>query len=190
MSEDGKNILEMVQQIRKLCEQISLLLRTVDEQMSNEGWEAWNNVVLSESSASLLASEKWFPHELFRFYIREEHPEILVFVSILLDSYSYSGLDKYEDELTEPLVTAGYFDYGQGKKVGDWEYWYARWFGYMEDRKDDGTIHESKMDWQKGWDETYPFQSYKCFGRPLTSITNAQDVESKIVNPLLGILPK
>jgi len=150
MSEDGKNILKMVEQIRKLCEQISLLLRTADEQMGKEGWEAYNNVVLSESSASLLAPEKWFPHELFRFYKNGDYPHLLAYVSVLLDSYSYSGLDKYEEELTEPLVTAGFFDYGQGKQVGDnWEYWYSRWYGYMEKRKDDGTIHASEKNWHE-----------------------------------------
>lgn len=34
------------------------------------------------------------------------------------------------------------------------------------------------------------FQSFKCFGYPLISITNATDVELKVVKPLLDLLPK
>ena len=34
------------------------------------------------------------------------------------------------------------------------------------------------------------FRSFKCFGYPLVSVTNATDVESKIVTPLLDRLPK
>jgi len=101
--------------------------------------------------------------------------------------------EEYEEELTEPLITAGCFDYGKGKHVSNnWKnwYWHARWYGYMENRIDDGRIYAPKENWQEDWGAEYPFQSYKCFGIPLISITNASDIESKIIKPLIELIPK
>lgn len=240
----------MVQELRKLCEQISLMLRTVDEQMGIEGWEAASNTAKSYTD-SLLAPKKWIPYEIFRLFKNKEYPHLLAYVSVLLDD-DIEG--EYAEEITEPLVTAGYFDYGQGKHVDDnWEYGYVRWYGYMENHIDDGRIyqeeykdeiHITQEQWKqfdKYWHKTeytdltinafskilgkdiqipegieaeknpdddyanqkvadvfyetvkamkpkYPFRSYKCFGYPLVSVTNATDVESKIVKPLLALV--
>lgn len=184
----------MVKQVTKFCEQSSLLLRTIDDQMSKEGWEACSNTVTVGGSNSVLCPECWFPNILFRFYEHNDHKQLLVFVSILLND-DVDG----EYKLVEPVVTAGYFDYGAGKEVGkNWEYFYAKWYGYNMKHGNEETIFKSEKNWKEEWlkkfpkddVESYPFESWKCFGLPLISITNARDVESKIVNPLLKILPK
>jgi hypothetical protein len=190
MSEDGKNILKLVKQIRNLCENTSLLLRTVDVKMEKQGWESYNNSAISNNSASVQNPKQWFSDILFRFYTNNGLENIMLFVSIILDDDFFGDY-----KITEPLITAGFFDFGRDNKVGDrsdnWDYYYARLYCYLKNRKDQGEIHESAPGWQEELDKKYwQAESYKCFGLPLTSITNAQDIESRIVEPLLKLFSK
>jgi hypothetical protein len=188
MNKDGKKILEAVRQMKKIFGDISLLLREVDSIMEREEWlSKTGSTIWSYGSQSIYNPDRWMPNELFRFYWNKEYPYYLVFVSILLDN------DIEEDYYTieEPLITAGFFDYG-GKKIdkNEWKkYWYARWYGYIdkEKRKNDGKpiLVNPKKDWGEDW---HPFKSSYCFGLPLTSIKNYSDVENKIVKPLIELL--
>lgn len=194
MSEDGENISKLLKEIRKLCNQISLLLVTVDEQMGSNGWEKAGiknkNTAIAYSSASVETPKRWFPDTIFRFYINTNYPNILVFVSIILDDNQIDDFVNYPVEIKEPLITAGYFDNGSNNKVDKWEHYYARLYGDMENRIDDGRVYESKENWQEDWDPECHFQSYKCFGIHLISITNSSDIGSKIIKPLIGLIPK
>jgi hypothetical protein len=96
MSEDGEKILKFVKEIRKLCHNMSLLLMTVDEQMGSKDWEKAGNTAIADSSASVDIPERWFPENIFRFYINTKYPNILVFVSILLDDI--------ESKIIKPLI--------------------------------------------------------------------------------------
>ena len=148
MIKDGKKILEMMKYNRILCEEISLLFRTTDEQMKEKGWEAYNNVVTYDMSKKYFEPKKWFPNYLFRFYIKSEAKHILAYISILLDD---DIENEYEEKMMEPLITAGFFDFGEDNEVtkDNWKPWYAKWYGYYrENGKDDGTIYEAGEKWQ------------------------------------------
>jgi hypothetical protein len=187
MSEEGKNILNLFKQVRAFCVQVSNLLLTVDEQMGAEGLESYNNTAIAYSSASIMNPKQWVPDSFFRFYNLKEHKNVLVFVSILADD---DVSQQYKLKLNEPLITAGFFDYGKGKEVGDnFDYWYSSWLGYIANYIEDGKIYESKSSWKEDEKEDYPFESWKCFGLPLISINKAQDVSSKITKPLVNLLP-
>lgn len=192
MNEDGKNILRMIKENKKIFEEIALLLKTSDELMQKRGWDNVGSGATNNMSKSLNEPHKWLPHYLFRIYFKEEHEHILAYVSILLDDDIHKS---YDDIITEPLITAGYFDYGEGNKVKEYESWYTKWYGYcMKKGREDGIIYEAKNNWKKEWEENFSekfhFEYYKCFGIPLISITNASELESKIVNQLLDIIPK
>jgi len=191
VSNDGENMLKLVKQMKQLCEQVSLLLRTADEQMRKADWKEEGNVAISDSSASIDNPERWIPIAVFRFYRNGKHPNHLAYVSILLD-------DHWEGEYTikEPLVTAGFFDYGQ-EKVGNvwsnWQYWFARYYGYLSAEypnlmPDGQPFHFDPRTAQTGdWGE---FKSAEVFALPLTSITNADDVASKITSKLISLTRK
>lgn len=183
MSEDGENIVKLNEEIGKIYKQISLLLKTTDELMDQEGWKGYKKVVSYDSSLSLDYPEKWFPHILFRFYINDEIPHLLAFISILLMDDIY---ENYEIDINEPIITAGHFNFGEGNDVGaNWEYWYAKCFGYYGNKQSDkGIINRTVADWEEDWDGKFYFQTYKCFGLPLTSITNMSEIESKIIYQL------
>jgi len=189
MSDAGTNLSGFIQEILKLCKQISDMLGAADRLMGEDGWQPISNTAAFERSGSLYEPQKWFPSEVFRLYISENSPHILAFVSVLL-------FDRYKefDHFTEPVISAGWLDYGTGKKVGkNWEYWYARFHGYMEDRKDDGALCEltPSADWpqdQKKYD--YKFKTANTFGFPLMSINTAEDLKSKITDQLLDHIAK
>lgn len=186
MSENGENIVKLHEEIGKIYKQISLLLKTTDELMDQEGWKGYKKVVSSGSSLSLDYPEKWFPHILFRFYTNDEIPHILAFISILLMDDIY---ENYEIDINEPLITAGHFNFGEGKEVGDnLKYWYAKCFGYYgNNQNDEGIINGTVADWNEDWKDKFNFKSYKCFGLPLTSITNISEIESKIIHQLISL---
>lgn len=193
MTEEGMNIVNMVKQMKRLCKDISLLLRTVDEQMGEEGWESvTDNRCMAYSSNSIVAPSCWAPSEAGRFYANEDTPGILAFCSVLID-------DDRDDYYTvrEALVTAGYFDYGRQQishKVGNgWEYYYMRYYGYVAQDQDNPTadgrilvLTEKEIE-EHDWDAE--FDSLKCFAFPLVSIKNATDLESKITRKLLDLIP-
>jgi hypothetical protein len=184
VSNDGQNILKLVKQMRKLCEQVAMLLRTVDEQMSKAGWNTESNYALSELSYSILNPTQWIPINAFQFYRHKDYSNRLAYVSALLD-------DHWDREYTtaEPLVTAGFLDYGQ-VKISDDENWYARYYGHLS--KD----HNLKADGQPfHFDKAMlppnlqgKFENGKVFAVPLVPITNADDVRSQITSKLLNLL--
>lgn len=184
MSNDGENILKLVKQMRRLCEQVAMLLRTADEQMSKADWNIESSTTLSEMSYTILNPTQWIPINAFRFYRHKDYPNRLAYVSVLLDDH---GDRAYT--IKEPLVTAGFLDYGQGK-ISDDEYWYARYYGHLS--KD----HNLKSDGQPfRFDRTMlppdlqgKFESGRVFAVPLVSISNADDVQSHITSKLLSLL--
>jgi hypothetical protein len=187
MSNNGENILKSVKQMRQLCEQISLLLRTADEQMTKADWSSEGNTAIADSSSSILNPTYWIPIAVFRFYRHKNHTNRLAYVSVLLD-------DHWERKYTieEPLITAGFFDYGTAKVSDDYEYWYARCYGYLsKDRnlKADGQpFRFDKM--MLSLDHRGDFEGGEVFAVPLVSIANANDVESQITNKLLNLINK
>ncbi|MBI3300798.1 MAG: hypothetical protein HYZ72_01780, partial [Deltaproteobacteria bacterium] len=99
MNEDGKNIVTMLRQLRRLCEQISLLLITADGLMADEGWKAKETgYMFAGISYTLSRPRFWIPQNFFRFYIKVNLGHILAFVSVVLDDA------ENEKNLQEPLL--------------------------------------------------------------------------------------
>jgi len=178
MSGDGKNIVGLMQQLRKLCEQISLLLMTADSLMSDRGWKAEAAQPFAGLSYTLSSPRFWIPQDFSRFYKNDDLRHILGFVSLVLDDA------ESRTNLEEPLLTAGWFDYGPGEEVGKrWQYSYVRWHLKMPQRSDDGRLLlASSTTWPK---EPLPFLRVSTLGVPLTSIADAEALKSGIIEPLI-----
>lgn len=188
-----------IRQTRQLFSDICLLLQTVDQRTEENGWkpEGGGVATITEHRSHISYPQNWAPWYAFRFYKNSKWKNILSYVSVLLDNPP----DK-DYEINQPLVTGGVFDYGAGNSVErDWEYWFATWYAYVKylgfDREisGDGIIERGiNDDWKIKWQEVdgtpVPFVSFKCFGVPLLSVSNPADVESKIIKPMLTILPK
>ena len=185
MSSDGENILKLFRQARQVCEQVSLLLRTADEQMLKEGWKSEGNNAISDISYSLLNPSQWIPIVAFRFYKHKNYSNRLSYISVLM-------CDHFDRRYTieEPFVTAGFFDYGIAEVKDDWEYWYARYYGYLSKdhslRADGKTFRFDKK--MLSTDVQGKFEKGIIFALPLTSILNARDVGLQVTDRLLGLL--
>lgn len=181
MSEMSKEILKLMKQTRKVFEQVGALLSTVDGLMGEAAWDT-ANTCLSGSSASINLPKQWMPYETFRFYKKEDSPNLLLFVCVLLDER-----DDYESEIGQSLITAGSFHFGEGDKWEYLEYWWSRFHGYMPERTDDGVVHHAdpKIEWPN---ESYLFDSVSTFAWPLASIANTSDLKEKIIEPLLQLI--
>lgn len=194
MTEDGKKILEFIKEIRRFSVEIASLLKTVDDLMERNRWvTVTGSTTYASSSQSLDIPKRWYPYDMFRFYKNANYKDILTYTSIILDEDPWLMVEPPLTPINEPLITAGYFHYNKGEKIEvnstKDNYWWARFYEYAENRKDDGTIYGSKENWQEDWGEEYPFHTFEIFGYPLVAVTNANEVESKIVKPLLDLLP-
>jgi len=70
MTEDGKKIIEFFKEIRRFSEELALLLQTTDSLMYKDDWiTATRNTTYSSSSYSLQEAKRWYPFNLFRFYM-------------------------------------------------------------------------------------------------------------------------
>lgn len=203
MTDEGTNLSGFIQEILKLCKQISDMLGAADRLMGEEGWQPWqplSDTAFFERSGNLYEHKKWFPSEVFRLYISENNPHILAFISVLL-------FDRYKEfyHFTEPIISAGWLDYGTGEQVdgnwrpwyarfhGNWRSWYGRFHGYMKDTKDDGTLCQltPSVDWPKEQEKyDFKFKTASTFGFPLMSINTAEDLKSKITDQLLDYISK
>jgi hypothetical protein len=189
MSDDGENILSIFRQARQVCEQVSLLLRTADEQMKKADWKNDNSTALSDLSYSINNPRQWIPTAVYSFYCNQKYPHYLACVSIMLSDQSD---ERYK--IKEPIVTALIFDYGMAGEKFDWhyDYWYARYFGYLSKIKhleSNGQLIEfdnKKLE----PDLSVRFEKGTMFAIPLVSLRNAQDVKSQITDKLLNLLIK
>ncbi len=186
MESDGENILQLVKQMRTLCGQISLLLRTSDKLMRKGGWDKDSNYVLATMSYSVETPSQWIPFYFFRFYRNEVCLNRLAFVSVLI-------ADHYDGDYTikEPLLTGGFFDYGKKNVTDDnWDNWLAQYYGRLAQEYNLQPNGEPFSFETLKLPKTIrgKFEKGKVFAAPLTSFTNEKDVELKITNKLLTLL--
>ena len=114
----------------------------------------------------------------------------MAYVSLLLDDH-FSG--KYT--IKEPLLTAGFFDYGT-KPEEDWDYHYLRYFGYLSKPhhlEPNGEIFQFKIEMLPPnivgpITKEKAFENGEVFALPLTSIKNAEDLKAKVTDRLLNRL--
>ncbi|MCH7535860.1 MAG: hypothetical protein IH948_09005 [Bacteroidetes bacterium] len=182
MSEEGKNIFNAVKQVREFFEKISLLLTTTDALMKEYRWlPAQGTTARSYGSATLHTPKQWLPYEIFRFYKNDEYKNLLICISVILDDLE----GKYS--IKEPLICGSIFDYLSGNDVGDsWETWYARWHLSSPTRKDDGTFTEFDPNKNLHDEKSHKVMHISTMALPLVNISDANKLEERIINPLIG----
>jgi len=152
--------------------------------MEKSDWTPINNVAVTGSNAVYKPTE-WLPTVAHRFYIHlaPAKAHLITFVSaILWEREDIEGI-----RFTEPLATAGCLDYGVGNPHKE-NYWYswAQFHTWMPGRHDDGkSITSLASHWPK-W--KLPFQSVSTLAVPLIALGNAEDLSTRIVNPLLKLV--
>lgn len=182
-NDTGRNVVATVDQLSKLYREVGRLLEHADEQMAAQGWEVRGNQCVS-GSRSLDAPQQWLPVVIFRLYYTEQQKSLMGFISVII------GDREAKKRITEPLISAGWCDYGKGKEADPGLVW--GWSDCHIDqthRIDDGTVivREDK-DWLEP--ERWGVVRYGSLGLPLVSITTAEDLRSRIVTPLIAGIKK
>lgn len=186
----GVELLGFVQSVRRFCGQLADLLGAADRLVGQAGWDSLSSVAYASSSASIDKPERWFPREVFRFYRTEDSPHLLMWVALLLDD---DRKKEYSRPLTEPLATAGWFEFPEQapESVGADRLWWSRFHGYMDDRRDDGTINTvvPKEAWKADYREDYyPFTRASTLATPLAGVTTVAQLDERLIAPLLAAI--
>ena len=185
MKQQGKDILEAVRQVRRFHCEVASLLGTAAALMDMRGWTgAGGNIATAGGSTAIYAPQLWGPQMAFRFFKHPKAPNVLAFVSVIIDD-----VDR-EERVQEPLISAGFYDYGDDGKAGNnWQYDYARWHLGMPGRTDDGAPYSTdpRQTWPKS---SHPMQRVTTFALPLVSVGDGSTLEQRVVEPLVAEIRK
>jgi hypothetical protein len=182
MSNDGKNVITTLQQTRRFLGEVAKLLQTADAAMEDRSWGTDGSQAVTVSS-TVNKAEDWLPEFAFRYYLNEEQEHLLPYIAVLFD---------YEDEeiklksLQEPLLTAGWYDYGTGGTFDDYSFYYAVIHVYIREWEADGKWHQSdpRTIFPKSWPRGTAVRC-RSLALPLMSFASAEDLTRRVVEPLL-----
>ncbi|MBT5306207.1 MAG: hypothetical protein HON76_08905 [Candidatus Scalindua sp.] len=196
MKEESMNISNLITQIRTLCKETAALLKTADSLVEKNGWSTiTGSYTTSGNSSSLDDPIGWVPELLYRYYTNtEEYPNKLLYVAVILDNrydnpaYPTGGKDKLE----EPILTAGYFDYGDEKIVNNsvWKDVYCKGYFFSDGLSYDGSIVTLKPENMKCFsdkttDGSLVNRKLKSLALPLIDIKDTAKIEKSVIQPLL-----
>jgi hypothetical protein len=179
-SENGKHLLAGLKETRNFLGQVSLLMRTLDGQLAENGWVnalKANPKTAVELSSDIYQPQAWMPRRVSRLYVNPDAKNILAFAGVLLDvETEWAGFD-------QPWLTCGLFKAMPDKTLLD-----SPTIGLVEahliDEHDaDGKF--TRFTWKKadvGEDGEY-YRSTMAL--PLVDFQNTDDLLAKITNPLL-----
>lgn len=154
---EGRKFQSLLQQLSKLYEQITLLLKTSDSRMQVKGWTLGGTNVFGGLSYTVANPRDWIPCSFFILYNNKKNPYVSAFISVIL-----GGREKNLND-QEPLLTAGWFNYGSGYQIGkNFDYSWPHWRLRMPNRNDDGEIL-SVSDARKLWPKE-PFTAVSTLG--------------------------
>ena len=175
----GKQILAGLKETRNFFEQVSLLLRTIDAQLFEKEWFnalKTNPKRATDISGDIYQPQKWIPRMVSRLYTSSNSKNILVFAGVLLDvETDWAGFK-------EPWLTTGLYKYLPKRNLDNP---FIEWANahLIDEHEPDGKFY--RFIWKKsavGEDGEF-YRS--TMAAPLVEFQNADDVTSKIIEPLL-----
>ena len=182
-SESGANIVAGVEQFRKLYREIGRLLEQADGQMDDGGWKTRSRRCV-DGSTQLSQPQDWLRTAVFRLYDCKSQKNLLAFITVFICD------PEGQDRIEEPLVVAGWCDYGVGKEAEPGLAWVWKWsichLEHKEPKFDGSIIVEEDADWL----ETTRFGvvRFGSLAYPLLSIGTPEELKVRIIDPLLGAI--
>jgi hypothetical protein len=179
MTSDGANVVATLRHLRTFYQEIGLLLGSADNLIEKHSWKPTGSLVYGGMSYTLSEPQKWLQQDIFRLYRSEHSKNVLMFVTVIVDDIEKPS------RVTEPLLTAGCFNYPSEKELGiqlqHFNYSLPRGHLNMPGRIDDGTIITA----EHNPTPTSGFVTATTIGMPLLSIENTTALEQRIINPLI-----
>jgi hypothetical protein len=163
--------------------EVSKLLLEADAIMGAAGWAPRvGATALAGGAISINSPKNWIPHRVFRFYKHDEHPKVVLTLTVILDE---QGTDQ---KVVEPLVSGLLMEYETVDEIpeGNSLYNIATWHLYVPERKDDGTIVAIVP--RELWEAESTAKAMRSFAIPLVSVTSRERLEQTIVSKLLRMV--
>ena len=187
---------------RTLCMSICALLQTADSLVMDASQSTiTGNNITTGNSKDINEPKGLVPEFFYRFYTnKQSHPHILLYVAVILDNRydnpAYTPKDK--ENFEEPILTAGYFDYGNEEVVEQhvWREDYLKAHFFSEEKKYDGKIcnvePEKMICFAKqiksktlGKKELFALPlKLKSLALPLININDTKNLKEKVIDPL------
>lgn len=137
----GESIVLGFRELRKFCNQLSLLLRTADGLMGEAGWiPIPRSTVVGSGSGGIEFPDWWLPADFSRFYRHDSQRHLLTYVAAIVNDHPN---DPGGVVVTKSLISSGWFDYGVGNESKPWEYKFCRAHIWWDDQLDYGTLRVS-----------------------------------------------
>jgi hypothetical protein len=151
--------------------------------MLSRGWEERGSQCVSGSNA-LKNPTEWLPTLIFRMYNgKHDRKSLVSFVSVFLSDPSCTEAEGHVDE---PLVSAGWYDYGVGRRApkGLDGWWWTSYHLDHVNRKDNGEIITTD---DKKWlePEKWDVVRFSSLAVPLVKIQNSDDLLQQVIKPVL-----
>ena len=169
MRDDSEAIIKTFSQIKKIYEQVSLLLTTADDMMAQEQWATDISTVLYDTAITLHNYDKWLPSIIRRTYINDKYKDLRRYIAVRIDDDTVDF---------EPLVIGTTLQ-GLFENTLEFRSWDAYWW-WKE--KGDGVIKEPKVVYSSEDRELSEIHSFAC---PLVDITDSEKLRECIIAPLL-----
>jgi hypothetical protein len=188
-SEEGRKLVELVSQMRRLYLDLAGLLGTFEDLTGAAGWErAHDDTCLASMSAAQARPDRWSPREVFRFVKHDRRPGILGVACVLLENRG----EKEQRAFDEPLVATSWLDFA-GERLGPpgkgklWDWWYARWHTYLDSYEYSSWVRRPVESFPESErvEEGYRFRSLSSRVVPLSSVVDSQTLQALVVQPFL-----
>jgi hypothetical protein len=184
MSATGENIIRAIEQLRRLYEQIGLLLETSDDLMQKTSWQLGRGSTCVGGSSSLRNPTEWLPSYVFREYC-SKNKSLVSFVAVILCDPRGDA----DEPVTTPLLSAGCYDYGRNGRPKNLDYGWTFCHVYFQPRKDDGTfMTTTDREWLEA--DRWNVIRFSSMAVPLVGIGSAEDLDKKVIQPLLDYIKR
>jgi hypothetical protein len=180
ISDTGKQLLLSLKETRKFFEQVSLLMRTVEDELAGKGWgNGLKNFSKrsSDISSDLYQPQKWMPRMVSRLFVNEENKNIVLYVGVYFDvETDWEGFD-------QPWLTCGLLKFAPNQNTMDNPS--IGWIDVhlVDEHPADGEFYRFTWEQDQIPDDGEFYRS--SMARPLIEFQNANDITTKIVIPLM-----
>lgn len=195
MTDDSQLVAQTFHEMRRFCSDIALLLKTGEEVFRRHGWTTAqpDKTSVYSQSYSLDRPRGWLPLRFFRYYSHPEFSSTLAYLAVVINLPVGR-----ENEDGTTYLTAGAFDYGRsqgwGKGPTSKDTKLFQWHLVRKDAAYDGvpTWHKTPFEWSEAnqpdkWQQVITgIQSAVTLGLPLHEVTDAGQLESQVIKPLLA----
>ncbi len=179
MIQTGPEILNSLRSLKKFLGSIRQLLGAGESLMQESGWSQFGgNIAYSETSRSFHEPDLWIPFFVCRFFRKNSEPNLLSFVTVILDD------PDAPERIVEPLVSSGYLNYGSGETIGAIYNITDGYIALLPD-KIPTEMSDIPLDLIPSASGKRILVAARALAVPLADVVDTETLKKKVIEPLL-----